>query len=203
VDSASSSISSIRDEMMPMGLFSSRASPADSVPSAASFSARRAACSRAGPGVVPDAAKHLDAVDLGELQVEQHDLGEEVGVGEIVEGLDPVAHDDDVVPHIGPAQRAEGERLVVGVVLRDEDHPAANRHVCPFDLSSECEVERRALADGTVRPDTTAVAKDDSLHGGQTDTGTGDSFAPCRRWNAPNSLSAYAMSKPTPLSRTK
>ena len=31
----------------------------------------------------------------------------------------------------------------------------------------------------------------------------GNSFWPCRRWNAPNSLSAKAMSKPAPLSWTK
>src|SRR5438034_879987 len=31
----------------------------------------------------------------------------------------------------------------------------------------------------------------------------GNSFWPCRRWNAPKSLSAYDMSKPAPLSLTK
>ena len=31
----------------------------------------------------------------------------------------------------------------------------------------------------------------------------GNSFWPCSRWNAPNSLSAYDMSNPAPLSWTK
>jgi CBS domain-containing protein len=96
-----------------------------------------------GPVVGPDATQHLEAVDLGKLQVEQHDLGEELrrlaGPGpcleEIVERFGLVTHDDDLVPDIGPAQRAEGERLVVGIVFHDEDHPAVVRHVWPLRVT--------------------------------------------------------------------
>src|SRR5207237_1243897 len=77
---------------------------------------------QARAGVGPDAPQHLEAVDLGELQVEQHELGRGgapgVGAGaeQPVEGLGPVAGQEDLVLDVVLRERAAGQRLVGGVV---------------------------------------------------------------------------------------
>ena len=53
-----------------------------------------------------------------------------------------------------------------------------------------------------LRPDPAAVPVHDPLHRRQPDAGALERLGRCRRWNTPNSLFTYFMSKPTPLSRT-
>jgi len=82
-----------------------------------------------GLGRRADALEHLVPVELGELQVEE-DHGREVvrvaalefpAAEEVVERLLPVVRDHDVVGDAVLLQRHQDQRLVVGVVLDDQD----------------------------------------------------------------------------------
>src|SRR6185312_15092033 len=64
------------------------------------------------------ALENLEAVDLRELEIEEHELGKRVLLltEEVIERLGAVAGDDDVVLDVALLERADGESLVVGVV---------------------------------------------------------------------------------------
>src|SRR5438093_547591 len=76
-----------------------------------------------GPGVGPDAAQDLHAVDLRQLEVEQDDYGNHrvalvrAGAEDAVERLDSVVRYDDRVLDVVLRQGTPRQRLVVGVVL--------------------------------------------------------------------------------------
>src|SRR6266700_8172269 len=87
----------------------------------------------AGPLVLLDPLQNLEAVDEGQLDVEQDHVrlvfdvarGVATRAEDVLERLLPVAHDLDPVRQVIPAQLVEGQRLVVGVVLEHQDVYAA------------------------------------------------------------------------------
>ena len=79
--------------------------------------------------IAPDPAQDLDPADLGQLQVQQDQVGhvQHVAAGElalaeeIVQGLGAVADDPDPVDQLGTLERVQGQLDVVGVVLDQQD----------------------------------------------------------------------------------
>jgi hypothetical protein len=93
-----------------------------------------------GPGVriVLDAVQNLQAVDLGELEVEEYELGRILDVASLmnslaeekVEGFRAVAGHLDTIGDIGLAQGAKGEFQVLGRILHNQNfHYAVFVHV--------------------------------------------------------------------------
>jgi hypothetical protein len=67
--------------------------------------------------------EHAQAVDLGQLEIEQHQLGHErlpllrTTSEQLVQRLDPIARHDDAMRDLVLAQRAQRELLIIGVVF--------------------------------------------------------------------------------------
>ena len=84
--------------------------------------------------IAPDPAQDLDPADLGQLEVQQDQVGhvQHVPAGElalaeeIVQGLGTVADDLDPVDQLGLLERVQSQLDVVGVVLDEQDRPRSN-----------------------------------------------------------------------------
>jgi len=78
-----------------------------------------------GAGIGAQALQDLQAVDLGQLEIEQDQLrldqgiapGMVAGAKQIIQRLGAIARDDDLVQNIALAQRAQRKRLVVRIVF--------------------------------------------------------------------------------------
>jgi hypothetical protein len=74
-------------------------------------------------------AQHLEAVDLRQLEIEQHHLRERrrgrrgvlAARQQVIQRLDPIARDDRLVEDVGLLQGEERQLLVHGVVLDEQD----------------------------------------------------------------------------------
>ena len=81
-------------------------------------------------GVFANAPEHFEAVDLRQLQIEQHQRRLLAGIARLVlagaeqpvERLLAVARDDDFVADVVARQRAQRQRFVVGVVFDQQNH---------------------------------------------------------------------------------
>src|SRR5262249_10522401 len=148
-----------------------------------------------GARVGTDVLENLEAVEPGQLEVEQHDLGEVarvapgVGAGreQEVERLGAVTRHLDVVADLVLAEGAQGQLDVVGVVLDQQDEAIAHG-VSPDGSSVKVKVAPRPVAPSArMRPPWRwtmrwTMARPMPL--------PGNSSTRCRRWKAPNSLAA-------------
>jgi len=92
-------------------------------------------------------------------------------------------------------ERPQREGDVVGLSSTSRIFPG-------FTQTSQGKVERRSLIDGALgqmRPPCRVMMRRTVASPTPVPS---NSAAECRRWNTPNSLSMYFMSKPAPLSRT-
>ena len=79
--------------------------------------------------VGPQAFEYLEPVHPGQLEIEQYQLRHDGGVPprvgaaceQVIESLDPIVGHHDLVTDAGLLERPQGEQLVVGVVLDEED----------------------------------------------------------------------------------
>lgn len=91
----------------------------------------------AGALVRPQAFQHAQAIELGELQVQQNHCGNarSIASGMLAAaeqefyGLDAVAHDDDVMCQVVLAKAEQRQLLVVGIVFHQQNKSI--RHHCP------------------------------------------------------------------------
>src|SRR5215203_5764250 len=79
--------------------------------------------------ICPQAPEYLEPVHPGQLEIEQYQLRHDRGIPprigtaceQVIEGLGPIVGHHDLVPEAGLLERPQGEQLVVGVVLDQED----------------------------------------------------------------------------------
>src|SRR5258706_9640934 len=88
--------------------------------------------------ILTELPEHLEAIDLRQLQVEQHDLRIWFAPARVhatfdkpIERVGTVSDDDDAVAHVVLGKCAQGESLVVGVVLDEEYHLGFVEHRTP------------------------------------------------------------------------
>src|SRR5215218_9405528 len=87
--------------------------------------------------ICPQALEYLEPVHPGQLEIEQYQLRHDGGIPsrigaaceQIIEGLDPIVGHHDLVPEAGLLERPQGEQLIVGVVLDQENNLGA--HLAP------------------------------------------------------------------------
>src|SRR3546814_5658641 len=129
-----------------------------------------------GPLVGSDPPQHLEAVDFGQLEIEQYHLRQISHVAacivaaaeQVVERLGAIAGNDHRIADVVLAEGPQRERLVVRIVFDQQNRLL--EHVRP---RSEGEVEGGALAYLAGRPQAPAVLVDDPLNGGEADAGSG------------------------------
>src|SRR5215203_4814795 len=84
--------------------------------------------------ICPQALEYLEPVHPGQLEIEQYQLRHDGGIPsrigaareQVIEGLDPIVGHNDLVVDAGFPERPQGEQLVVGIVLDQEDDLGAH-----------------------------------------------------------------------------
>ena len=83
---------------------------------------------RARPGILPQPAQHLEAVEKGEVQIEQHDgwcfatrSDEGSRHEEVIECFDPVPGHNDLTMNTGLLECPNGQLGVVWIVLHEQN----------------------------------------------------------------------------------
>src|SRR3989454_2773040 len=105
------------------------------------------------PGIGAQLLQYLEAAQFRQFQIEENDRGHALEVAPCVlapaedelERLVTVARDDDFVRYFSLPQRAQGELLVIGVVLDDHDHFLG--HCASFVFYSSTFSDRAAISD--------------------------------------------------------
>src|SRR6267378_658101 len=154
--------------------------------------------------------QHLEAVDLGELQIQEDDLGDDADLAQAVRSVPEkevksfrtIAAHEHLVGEVALLERPQRQLRVARIVFDQQD----------LDF---LRVRHASDAPGSVKKNVAPASRWPSAHTRPPWRNTirwtiarptpvpSNSSARWRRWNTPNSLPAYRWSNPAPLSFTK
>src|SRR5690606_24089847 len=159
-----------------------------------------------------DVLQHFQPVHARHLDVQQQDrrllvrtVGEAAAALQALQRLDPVLHVDDGVGEVGLAQGVDRHFGVGCAVFGQQDRADGAHAVKLPECAESCAGRMKWKVAPLPGSDSAQMRPPWRLSTRRTLARPmpvpGYSLALCRRWNTPNSLPAYSMSKPTPLSR--